>query len=441
MKQLTHELAAYVVRARPEDLPPEVRDAARRSLINYLGVTIGAGPGEVIEGMVKGLHALGTSGNVPLLGRSETLDAMSAALVNGTGSQVLDFDSTQLKKTNIHPSGPVVPALLALAANRPLDGEAFLNAFVLGVEISCRIANSVFGTGRNPGWHVTGAAGGIGAAVAVGKVLGLDAGQLVAAIGIAANQSGGMREMYGSMCKALVPGRAAANGLLAAMLAQQGFSGPALPLEGKKGLARLYSGADLPESILDGLGTDYEITFNIYKPYPSAIVTHATIDGAAQLAVAHDLQAGDVARLELRVPPIALELAGVRQPVTELQCKFSLPHCAAVGIRRRGARVPDFSEEAAADPALQRLREATTLIPQEGLRKEEAVVTVVTRGGATHACHVEHALGTLARPMTDADIAAKFRDLTVPVMGQERAERLLALCMNLPDDVGDLARV
>ena len=380
MKQVTRELADYVVRARPEDLPQAVRDAARRSLVNYLGVTIAAGRSEVIDAMVAGLRAVGTQGDVPLLGRSDRLDAMNAALVNGTGSAVLDFDSTQLKKTNIHPSGPTLPALLAVASHRVVDGETFLNAFVLGVEVSCRIANQVFGTGRNPGWHVTGAAGPIGAAVSVGKVLGLDTDRMVAAIGIAANQTGGLREMYGTMCKALVPGRAAQNGLLAALLAQQHFTGPALPLEGKKGLARLFSGTDMPDAITDGLGHAWEITYNIYKPYPSAIVTHATIHGAAQLATAHGLQPGDVARIELTVAPIALDLAGVREPRTELECKFSLPHCAALGVTYRGARVEHFSATAAGDAALHRLRTATTITTDTGMRKEEARVRLMTTG-------------------------------------------------------------
>jgi 2-methylcitrate dehydratase PrpD len=422
----TLRLAEYVAEARYEALPDATLHAARRSLINFLGVTIGGSHHEEVDATLRALAALGTTGTVPVLGRTERLDAASAALVNGIGSAVLDFDSTQMKRTNIHPSGPVLPALLALAATRTISGRDFMNAFVLGVEVACRIANGVLDE-RNPGWHVTGITGGIGAAVAVSKILELDPPRIVAAIGIAANQAAGLREMYGTACKALTPGRAARDGLLSAMMAEQGFSAPDRPIEGKKALARVFMGRDVPENMIAGLGESYEIDLNIFKPYPCAIVVHAVIDGVIQLCRKHDLASADIASIELGVAPIALELAGHMDPRTELQTKFSLTHGAAVAAMHRSARNEYFTEEAAVgDPLLRSLRERVTSRPRDGFRKDQADVRIVLHDGRSLELHVEHALGSLHHPMSDDDIAEKFLSLTVPVLGRERAESLLA---------------
>lgn len=440
--QPTRELARFVAGCAYSALTEPALTAARRSLVNFLGVTVGGCRHEAVEQTIAAVGDLGACGDVPLLGRAETFDAGSAALVNGIASSVLDFDSTQLKKTNIHPSGPVLPALLAVAATRQVQGRDFVNAFVLGVEVACRLANTVFG-GKNPGWHVTGVAGGIGAAVAVGKVLAFTPEQLVAAIGIAANQAGGLREMYGTACKALTPGRAAQTGLLSAMMARHGFSAPSHPLEGPKGYAKVFTGAGVAPEILGDLGKSYEIEFNIFKPYPCAIVVHPVIDAVSQLAVKHDLSPTDVVRLEVEVPPVALELAGHAEPRTELETKFSVTHGAALGLKHRGARTEHFSEETVADPELRAIRARVTPKAVPGFRKEEARVRALLADGRAVELHVPHALGSLERPMSDAEIAEKFFALTRPVLGKARAEKLHAAATGLADldDAGLLGRI
>lgn len=428
----TRQLAEFVIETDYADLPQPALDAGRRSLVNFLGVTIGGAHHEEVESLLKALRALGVGGDVPVLGRSERVDCISAALVNGTSSAVLDFDSTQMKRTNIHPSGPVLPAILAFTHGRNVSGRDVMTAFVLGVEVACRIANGVFGE-RNPGWHVTGVTGGIGAAAAVAKLLGLDAAKTAAAMGIAANQSAGLREMYGTACKALTPGRAARDGLVSAMLAAEGFSAPERPIEGRKGLSMVFTGSEAPLSLTKDLGGSYEIEFNIFKPYPCAIVTHAVIDGVSRLCAGDGIDAAAIAGIELDVAPISLELAGHADPRTPLQTKFSLTHAAAVAATHRTARVEHFSEELVADEGLAALRRSVQVRPVKGMRKNEARIAIRTADGATHRVHVEHALGSLEHPMSDEDIAAKFLGLTEPVLGGECAKRLLDSATTLAD--------
>ena len=429
---LTLRLAEFVRDTGYDALPPATLQAARRSLINFLGVTIGGSHHEEVEAALQSLLALGGSGDVPVLGRTERVDAMSAALINGIGSAVLDFDSTQMKRTNIHPSGPVLPALLAIAEINPVSGRDFLTAFVLGVEVACRVANGVLGD-KNPGWHVTGITGGLGAAAGVAKLLGLDAPQIVAAIGIAANQAAGLREMYGTACKALTPGRAARDGLVSAMMAARGFSAPARPIEGKKGVARVFIGIDAPEALIADMGASFEIELNIFKPYPCAIVTHAVIDGVSSLCRTHDIASGDIARIDVEVAPVAIELAGHMDPGTELQTKFSLSHAAAVAAVDRGARIDHFTEQSVNDPVLRDLRARVSATPRDGFRKNEAGIRITLRDGRVFERHVDQALGSLKNPMSDTDIADKFLSLTTGVIGAAQAQGLLDVATRLAE--------
>src|SRR6185436_6747907 len=213
----------------------------------------------------------------------------------------------------------------------------------------------IFGE-TNPGWHVTGATGGIGAAAGVGRLLGLDAEKMAAAFGIAATQAGGLREMYGTMCKSFTPGRAAQNGYLAAMLAARGFDSAERAVEGDKGLAMVMTGRLPEKEILQGLGQRFEIMHNIYKPFACAIVSHAAIDGALRLRKSHAIAADQVSRVQLLVNPQTLALAGKRDPRTGLESKFSVYHGVALALLHGDADPRRFEDGYARDPALAELR-------------------------------------------------------------------------------------
>ena len=266
-----------------------------------------------------------------MLGRGERIDILNAALLNGISSHVFDFDDTHLK-TIIHPAGPVASAILALSEYRPVSGTDFLNAFILGVEVECRIGNAVYPAHYDVGWHITGTAGVFGAAAAAGNLLGLDEQKMIWALGIAGTQSSGFREMFGTMCKSFHPGRAAQNGLSAALLADRGFTSSDRVLEAPRGFAHVMSTKRDFDEITGGLGEGYEIALNTYKPFACGIVIHPSIDGCIQLRNEHRLKAHDVASIELDVHPLVLELTGKKTPRTGLEGKFSVYHSAAVAI-------------------------------------------------------------------------------------------------------------
>jgi 2-methylcitrate dehydratase PrpD len=424
---VTRALAAYVVDSRFEDIPAAVRHEAVRSLINFIGCSVAGSRHETVEAALAALKDLGAAGEAVVLGRSERLDPMNAALINGISSAVLDFDATQFKRTNIHPSGPVLPPLLAFMTLREVSGAEFLHAYILAVEVACRLANGIFGQ-ENPGWHVTGATGGIGAAAGVGRLLGLDAEKMAAAFGIAATQAGGLREMYGTMCKSFTPGRTAQNGYLAAMLAARGFDSAERAIEGDKGLAMVMTGQPAERGILQNLGQEFEIMHNIYKPFACAIVSHAAIDGALRLRKAHALTADQVARVHLLVSPPTLALAGKRDPRTGLESKFSVYQGVALALLYGDADPRRFEDGYARDPALAALRARVTAETEAGLAKDQAEVAITLTDGREVKTRIEHAVGSLVNPMSDADLDDKFRGLCEEALPKQKIEQLLELC-------------
>src|SRR3989441_4360447 len=223
---VTRRLARYVVSAQFADPPGPVRKGAARTLLNWVGCTVGGSRHETLDIAIAALSPFSGRAEATVLGRAKRLDIFQAALMNGISSHVFDFDDTHLK-TIIHPAGPVVPAILALSEERTVSGRDFLNAMVLGIEAECRIGNAVYPAHYDRGWHITGTTGVFGSAAASGKLLGLSDEQMVWALGLAATQPVGLREMFGSMAKSFHPGRAAQNGLTAAHLAARNFTSAA----------------------------------------------------------------------------------------------------------------------------------------------------------------------------------------------------------------------
>jgi 2-methylcitrate dehydratase PrpD len=425
---VTRILADYVVNARFEDLPAAVRKQALRSFLNWVGVTVGGSREDAVTSALAAVSVFAGKPEANVLGRTERLDIGNAALINGISSHIFDYDDTHLK-TIIHPAGPVASAILALAQYRPVRGAEFMNALVLGIETECRIGNAVFPSHCDMGWHITGTCGMFGAAAACGKLLRL-----------AASQPVGLKVQLGSMTKSFHAGRAAQNGLTAALLAAQNFTSDDAPLEGKDGWAQALSRACDWREVTDGLGNRYEAALNTYKPFACGIVAHPGIDAAIQLRNENRFQPGDIAAVELHANPLVLSLTGKTNPRTGLEAKFSISHCIAVGLIFGKAGEKQFRDAVAADPQVAGLRNLVVVRTDPAVKTQQSDLTVRLKDGRVFSRHIENAIGSLENPMSDAALEAKFADLADGILPPHRIQELIGLCWSL-EQAADMNRV
>ena len=436
---ITRKLARFVVDSRSDDIPDAARREATRSLVNWLGCALGGSGHDAVSRALAALQPFGGPPQAQVIGRRERMDCLHAALINGMSAHVLDFDDTHLR-TLLHPSVPVASSLLALAESKPMAGRAFLDAFVLGVEIECRIANAIYPP-HNIDCYITGTAGAFGAAAATGRCLALDERQMTWAFGVAATQAAGLRAMSGTMCKSFVHGRAAQNGMTAALLAKAGFTSTERVLEAPRGFVNVWAAGADPGAIAVGLGDGFEISLNSYKPYACGVVCHAAIDGCVTLRERHSLAPEAIAAVALRVHPLALKLAGIESPPDGLQSKWSIYHSAAVALIDGAAGEHQYTDERVHDPAVRDLRARVTAVADAGLREDEARVAIALRDGRTVERHVEHAIGSADCPMSDRDLERKFRDLAGSLLSRARVDALIEQCWQVEalGDVGVLA--
>ncbi|PAU77451.1 MmgE/PrpD family protein [Halomonas salipaludis] len=437
---VTCALAEWIVDCDLEKIPAEVQREGVRTFVNWLGCAVGGASHETVDRALAAVTPFSGQPTSTVLGRGEKLDALHAALLNGITSHVLDYDDTHLK-TIIHPAGPVASALMAVAETRPVSGREFLNALIVGVEVECRIGNSVYPHHYDRGWHITGTAGVFGAAAAVGRLLGLNVQQMTWALGIAATQSSGFREMFGTMCKSFHPGRAAQNGALAAYLAQANFDSSEQSIEAPRGFANVMSDKQDYREILGGLGESWEACLNSYKPFACGIVIHPTIDGCIQLREELGDNVGKISRVELVAHPLVLELTGKTEPKTGLEGKFSVFHSAAAALLRGDGSPTAFTDEAVTDPELMAMRRKVEVTTDKACHEASVTITVTLEGGERLEKHIERAIGSLEKPLTNEQIDTKFRGQAVLVIGEAACEALLAQAWTLPEmaSVGKLA--
>jgi len=438
---VTKTLANYIVSARYEDLPDNVRKQGLRTLLNWVGVAVGGSRHETIDVAVGALRPFSGQSQSSILGRRERFDVMNAAFINGVSSHIFDYDDTHLK-TIIHPAGPVMSAILALAEYRPVDGRTFLNALILGVETECRIGNAVYPDHYDRGWHITGTAGVFGAAASVGKLLDLSEQQMIWALGLAASQPVGFRESFGSMNKSFNPGRAASNGLFAAVLASKNFTSSDQMIEAKRGWANTISTKQDYKEITEGLGERYEALLNTYKPFACGIVMHPAIDAAIQLRNQYQLKPDQIDTINLRVNPLVLELTGKKTAAAGLEGKFSIYHAVAVAIVESAAGEKQFSDRAVQDPAIVALRTRVVPIVDPAVKPEQVEVSITLKDGRQLEKSIQHANGSLEAPMTDHELETKFTDLAEGILTSEQIRKLISICWSVEklSNAGDLAK-
>ncbi|MGD9891120.1 MAG: MmgE/PrpD family protein [Dehalococcoidia bacterium] len=436
---VTRVLAESGRRVRYDDLPADVVTRAKQCVLDWLGVTL-TGSGEPLARILRDeAREQGGHEQATLIGSGGRVATQQAALVNGAASHALDYDDVHAKMSG-HPTVPVLPALLALAEWQGRSGRDLIAAFIAGFETECRLGTVVMPGHYGIGWHSTATLGTFGAAAGCAHLLGLDLERWQHALGIAGTQAAGMKSMFGTMCKPLHAGKAAANGLFAATLARRGFTSNPEVVETAQGFAATHTPTYSPERIGDESADAYAIRDVLFKYHAACYGTHATIDGLLRLKEQHGVQSGDVESVTLHVPVSALSMCNIQEPATALEGKFSLRFTAALALGHGDATEQAFTDERVREPTLVALRDRVQVYGDEGVPGfvTEVVLQLADGRELRESANVN-------TPESDLDrqwqrLEAKFRSLAGPVVGEGQAERLLALVRDL-DRVDDVREI
>jgi 2-methylcitrate dehydratase PrpD len=414
-------LAQFVVDFPTQDIPSDVMHLAKRCLMNYSGVALFATLDPAIDILLDLLRAEGCAPAATVIGSGFKTSALNAALANGFLGHLEDYDDTHT--TVIHPSAPILPAALALSEQRTVSGRDLLGAFAVGVEVACRIGLVIVAHFREGAahWHITNTCGVLGAAAAAGRLLKLTQEQMVYAFAIAGTQACGVREVFGSMCKPFHAGKAAQNGTMAALLAQRGFTGTDGIFEGARGLVGVMaSGHDITEATKN-LGTCWELPQNGLKPYACGQANHGFIDAALALRKQPGVTPQTIKHIQGSVEQFAPALVRRRHPRSGLESKFCYYHSVAAALIDGQALPAQFTDERAADPAIESLRNRIDFDEDPSLPRRAVRVTLELNDGRTYTERVDHPTGTPGNPMSDAMVREKFNGLAAKVLGAEKA--------------------
>lgn len=398
---------------------PEARHETRRTLLNVLGTVLGAARAPDVDRVVAAGMSLG-GGEIAPLGRPELLDRFFAATVIGFAGHLDDFDDTHLA-TVIHPGAATLGAWYVQGNLDPVDPETALSAFALGVESQLRVGIAMSPSHYDDGWHITGTCGVIGAAVAAAVLMGLDVDGLASAISLAAEMTIGHREGFGTPTKAFHAGKAASNGLLAALLARNGLR----VSSDLFGVTPGFFGALAHEHDLGALAPEdgrLALLDNSYKPFPCGIVAHPAIEAAIGLSPAVRASGSAIVEVLVDCNPLVPELMGRPDATNGLEARFCARHGVAVGLVRGRAGLVEFSDEEAIDPEIRGVREVAVLRPDPACARDAASVTVRFADGRVESNTIEVAAGSTSRPLTDAELLGKFRALAEETIGPRTKE-------------------
>lgn len=418
----TEWTARYIAGARQRAYPEDVLDEARKCLVDWTAVCMGAYDAPEARRLAPVVQAWGGQGQARFLWGGQS-NAMNAALVNGTLSHCLDYDDTHIPSV-IHLSGPLWAAVLAVGSARGCEDGLLLRAFITGFEVGARIGDAGVGMAlNNGGWHATATLGKVAVAAAVAVLLGLDERQTVHALGLAATQASGLTASFGTMAKPLHAGKAAMDGILAAELAAAGYEGATGVLDADSALLRTLRQDGAAQLHMAPFEAGWEIRRNSFKPYAACQLAHSVIDAARQARP--KLAGRPVRRMQAHVHPLAVKIAGIAQARTPTEGRFSIAYCAALGLHGYPVTTQDFEPQRLQQRELQSLSQRMALVADESFSRTSARLEIEFEDGSQLTEVVEHAFGSIGNPMGWPELEAKFLALVTPVTPQ--APTLLGL--------------
>jgi 2-methylcitrate dehydratase PrpD len=421
---LTEYVGKFVLHTMYEDIPGEVIELGKKSILDGLGLALAGSMAQTGALCRRYLENLGLcNGNATIIGSAQKTSPRFAALVNGVSIHADDFDDTQLAAAKdrvygllVHPTVPVLPTILALAERGSVSGKQLMLAYHLGVEVECKIAEAISPRHYQDGFHSTGTCGPFGSAVACAKLLRFDLSKILCTIGLAASQSGGLRENFGTATKSFQAGRAAESGLVSAELVALGWTAAEQILEADRGFFHAFGGSYDPAAMMDRLGKPWTFVSPgiSLKPYPSGSLSHPAMTELARLIEHNDIQAAQVEKVDVGANHNMTTTLLRHRPKNGLEAKFSMEFCVAILLMERKAGLGEFSDKVVQRADVQEMiRRVNFYVDPEaesaGYDKMTSLLKIHLKDGRVIAGRADFGKGSPANPMTFEEAATKFK--------------------------------
>jgi len=421
---LTAYVGRFVATTSYEQIPEEVIELGKKSILDGLGLALAGSRAETGSISRKYVQQIGVcNGRATIIGSAQKTSPRFAALVNGISIHADDFDDTQLAAAKdrvygllMHPTVPVLPAIFALAEQRAVSGKEWMLAYHVGAEVECKVAEAIAPRHYQDGFHTSGTCGPFGSAAACAKLLKFDLPKTLNAFGLAASQSGGLRENFGTMTKPFQAGHAAESGLISAELVALGWTAAEQILEADRGFFHAAGGSYDSSAIMDRLGNPWTFASPgvSLKPYPSGSLTHPAMTELARLIDAHKIQATQVEKVDVGANHNMTTTLLHHQPKTGLEAKFSMEFCIAILLLEHKAGLGQFLDKVVQRPDVQEMiRRINFYVDPEaenaGYDKMTSILKIHLTGGKTITGRADFGKGSPANPMSFDEAAAKFR--------------------------------
>src|ERR1700726_4073199 len=444
---LTNSVGTFLTQTKYQEIPGEVIELGKKSILDALGLALAGSRAESGSISRKYVEQAGVcNGKATVIGSTQRTSPRFAALLNGISIHADDFDDTQLAAAKdrvygllMHPTVPVLPAIFALAEQRPVSGKDWLLAYQIGAEVECKIAEAISPRHYQDGFHTTGTCGPFGSAAACAKLLKFDLGKTLNSFGLAGSHSGGLRENFGTMTKPFQAGHAAESGLVSAEMVALGWTAAEQILEADRGFFQPFGGSYDPSAIMDRMGKPWTFASPgvSLKPYPSGSLTHPAMTELARLIEAHNIQAAQVEKVEVGANHNMTTTLLHHQPKTGLEAKFSMEFCLAILLLKHKAGLRQFSDKVAQRPDVQEMiRRINFYVDPEaenaGFDKMTSILKVHLRDGRMITGRAEFAKGSPANPMSFDEAATKFRGCAeFAEWPKAKTEQIIALLKRL----------
>lgn len=436
---VTARLAAFIEDTGFASIPAVIVDKAKELITDFLGVTVAGAREQSARIVQEMIREHGAPGEATILGTPLSSKAPWAALANGVAGHALDFDDTSQPMYG-HPTAPVLPAALSLGETLNVSGQTLLEAYIMGVEVTVKLSYGMNPSHYEHGWHSTCTLGSIGSAVAAAKILGLRGARLRNALAVAASQAGGLQQNFGTMTKPFHAGRAAENGILAAILAEKGWTGDQNILDSPLGFFHVFCGEGgyEGERVVGRLGKPFDIGQPgiILKKYPSCAFSHPAVDAALAIAADPEYESSRVERVEGIIHALADQILIHRHPRTGLEAKFSLEGCIAMALLDTHLNASSFSDQRVArNDMVEFMPKIERKVMDSGgvIAKDfgPATVKVFLKSGRVLQKTVQKAKGNPENPMSPQDLEEKYADCCTGSLSRDTIERSLSLLRQL----------